>query len=179
MDADDREAEFVSLLTEHQLALKLFVNSLLPGDIGAADVAQEVSTTIWKKRTDFIPGTNFRAWVFQIARNQVANYRRKRAREGAVVAFSDTLHETIAAELADKNTDLEHHLSALRQCLQKLRKGDRELIQHRYFHQTPLKDYASQIDRTVGTLKVKLHRIRNSLERCVSQQLGTDGESTS
>ena len=40
MDADDREAGFVSLLTEHQLALKLFVNSLLPGDAGAADVAQ-------------------------------------------------------------------------------------------------------------------------------------------
>ena len=179
MDADDREAEFVSLLTEHQLALKLFVNSLLPGDIGAADVAQEVSTTIWKKRTDFVPGTNFRAWVFRIARNQVANHRRKRAREGGVMVFSDSLQETIAAELADQSTDLEHRLHALRQCLQKLRKADRELIQHRYFHQTPLKDYASQIDRTVGTLKVKLHRIRNSLERCVSQQIGTDGELTS
>ncbi|MBC8356416.1 MAG: sigma-70 family RNA polymerase sigma factor [Planctomycetes bacterium] len=178
MDADDREAGFVSLLTEHQLALKLFVNSLLPGDSGAADVAQEVSTTLWKKRADFVPGTNFRAWVFRIARNHVANYRRKRAREGAVVVFSDTLQETIAAELADKTTDLEHRLHALRQCLQKLREGDRELIQHRYFYQTPLKEYASQIDRTVGTLKVKLHRIRNSLERCVLQRLCTDKESS-
>ncbi|MEC8554872.1 MAG: sigma-70 family RNA polymerase sigma factor [Planctomycetota bacterium] len=178
MDANDREAEFVSLLTEHQLALKLFVNSLLPGDAAAADVAQEVSATVWKKRADFVPGTNFRAWIFRISRNQVANYRRKQAREGGVMMFSDSLQETIAAELGDQTTDLEHRLRALRHCLQKLPSSDRALIQHRYFHQTPLGDYASQIGRTVGTLKVKLHRIRNSLERCVSQQLCTDGEST-
>ena len=177
MDADDREAEFISLLTEHQLALKLFVNSLLPGDAAAADVAQEVSATVWKKRADFVPGTNFRAWVFTIARNQVANHRRKRARESGVVVFSDSLQQTIAAELGDQTTDLEHRLRALRHCLQKLPSSDRDLIQHRYFHQTPLGDYASQIGRTVGTLKVKLHRIRNALERCVSRQLCTDGES--
>lgn len=176
MDADDREAKFVSLITEHQLALKLFINSLLPGDAGAPDVAQEVSATVWKKRADFVPGTNFRAWIFQIARNHVANHRRKRAREDGVMVFSDSLHKTITAELADKDTDLEHRLQALRQCLQNLPKGDRELIQHRYFHQTPLKDYAIHVGRTVGTLKVKLHRIRSSLERCVSQQLGTDGK---
>ena len=69
MDAEDREAGFVSLLTEHQLAMKLIVNSLLPVDAGAADVAQEVSATLWKNRADFVPDTNFRAWGFRIARN--------------------------------------------------------------------------------------------------------------
>ncbi|MCR9292663.1 MAG: sigma-70 family RNA polymerase sigma factor [bacterium] len=178
MDGDDREAEFVSLLTEHQLAIKLLVNSLLPGDSRSADVVQEVCALLWKKRATFVPGTNFRAWAFQIARNEVYNHRRKQAREGDVLVFSDTLQETIALELEHQEEDLERRLDALQLCLQKLRQADRALIQHRYFHQTPLREYANQIGRTVGTLKVQLHRIRNSLERCVSRQLCTDGEST-
>ena len=178
MDNDDRDAVFVALLAEHQLALKLFVNSLLPGDSSAADVAQEVSVTLWKKRTDFVVGTNFRAWVFQIARNHVSNHRRQQAREGSRIVFSDSLQDTIASELAEQGVDLQQRLSALRGCLQKLRQADRDLIQHRYFHQTPLKNYAAQIGRPVGSLKVTLHRIRNALAQCVAQGIATEGESS-
>ena len=176
MNVEDEDAHFVSLLTGEQLSLRLFVNALLPSDAAAADLAQEASATAWKKRADFVPGTNFRAWVFQIARNHIANHRRKRAHESTRLAFSDRLQDTLASELSASEFDLEPRLQALRHCLQSLRPADRELIQHRYFHQTPLKDYAAQVGRSAGTLKVTLHRIRNSLEQCIVHRLAADGE---
>ena len=46
-----------------------------------------------------------------------------------------------------------------------------ELIQHRYLHRTPLADYAAQIGRTTGSLKVTLFRLRSRLQKCILHQL--------
>ncbi len=169
---DDPDSEIVSLLTSHQQALRLYVSSLLPGNPEAADVAQQANTTIWKKRGDFEPGTNFKAWAFSIARYEVLSYRKKQARDARLV-FSDEMEEIFASELPHRVDDLEDRQMALRGCLEKLKPAQRELIRHRYFRRTPLKEYAEEIGRSVGGLKVTLHRIRNALAKCIDQKLAT------
>ena len=88
MPDSDPDSDFVALLTEHQTALRLYVASLLPGDPSAADVSQLANSTIWKKRSDFELGTNFKAWIFSIARYEVLNYRKQQARDARLI-FSD------------------------------------------------------------------------------------------
>ncbi len=166
-----QEAELVALLTAHQSALRLYVNALMPGDSAAADVAQQANSTIWRKRADFTPGTHFKAWIFAIARNEVRNYRKQSTREKQRLVFSETLEDLIAEELPHVSEALETRQQALRRCLAKLRDRDRELIQQRYVHRTPLKDYALETNRSVGGLKVTLHRVRNALAACIRQQL--------
>ncbi len=166
----DHDSEFVALLTEHQSSLRLYVVSLLPGEFAAADVAQQANTTIWKKREDFEIGTNFKAWIFSIARYEVLNFRKRQARDSRLV-FSEELENIIADELPTHENDLSDRQTALRNCLEKLKPADRELIQHRYFQRTPLKEYSSEIGRSVGSLKVTLHRLRNRLANCIEQQL--------
>jgi RNA polymerase sigma-70 factor (ECF subfamily) len=121
MSENETESHFVGLLTDVQLPLRLYVQSLLPGDPGAKDVAQHANATIWRKRAEFAPGTNFKAWVFSIARFEVLNYRKQQVRDAHLV-FSEDLAETFAEELAMTRDDSDQRQEALRHCL--LRLGD-------------------------------------------------------
>lgn len=170
MDAQEKDSAIVSLLTQNQSALRLYVESLMPGDSHCDDVAQEANTIIWEKRGDFELGTNFKAWAFSIARFQVRKYRFKQAKDARLV-FCDELEEMIAEEVTEHLDDLSEHHIALQACLEKLKSADRELIYHRYFKRTPLKEYAVKAGRSIGGLKVTLHRIRNRLLRCVEKRI--------
>ncbi|MEM7700021.1 MAG: sigma-70 family RNA polymerase sigma factor [Verrucomicrobiota bacterium] len=166
----DPESEFVRLLTEHQAALRHYVISLLPGESSAADVAQQANTTIWKKREDFELGTNFKAWIFSIARFEVLNFRKKQARDSRLV-FGDELCDLIEAEIPNHEVAWDSRQDALRGCLSQLKDRDRELIRHRYYEPTQLADYAAEVGRSVGSLKVTLHRIRNRLQTCIEARM--------
>jgi RNA polymerase sigma-70 factor (ECF subfamily) len=170
MSENETESHFVGLLTDVQLPLRLYVQSLLPGDPGAKDVAQHANATIWRKRAEFAPGTNFKAWVFSIARFEVLNYRKQQVRDAHLV-FSEDLAETFAEELAMTRDDSDQRQEALRHCLQKLRVKDRELLLHRYSASGTLADYSARTGQTVGGLKVTLHRLRNALLGCIQKQL--------
>lgn len=162
----DRDAEFVALLTEHQSSLRYYVASLLPGESASADVAQAANATIWRKRAQFQLGTNFKAWIFAVARYEVLNFRKKQARDGRLV-FNDELINVFATEMPRLVDDIDDRIHTLRGCIAKLRPPEQDLIRHRYFEQTPLQDVAEQVDRSVGGLKVTLHRIRGKLQRCL------------
>lgn len=169
MDAE-HEQQFVALLTEHQLSLRLYVQSLLPGDTGAHDVAQQANATLWKKRADFVIGTHFKAWAFSVARFEVLNYRKQQARDSRLV-FGEELELLMAEDLAERVDETERRHKALKGCLQKLRDADRELLLHRYSAAGTLDDYARRTGRSTGGLKVTLHRLRNALLACIENQL--------
>lgn len=170
--ADDRDTDLVALLTKHQQAIRLYVTALMAGSPDSADVAQQANTTIWKKRADFVPGTNFKAWAFAVARYEVLNHRRRVARESRWV-FSDSIEEDFASELPEFGDGLERRQEALRDCLARLRPAQRELIRHRYTLGTPLKEYAEQVGRSAAGLKVTLHRLRTALGQCIERKLRT------
>ena len=172
MNESESESRMVAQLTEIQLPLRLYVQSLLPGDSAARDVAQHANATIWRKRGAFTLGTNFKAWAFSIARYEVLNYRKQQARDARLV-FSEELEETFAVDLAGQTDDLERRHEALKKCLGKLRPKDRDLLMHRYAKAGTLQDYAAQAGRSVGGLKVTLHRLRTALLACIQQQLSS------
>lgn len=170
----DEDLAFVGLLTEHQIALRSYINSLLPGDSAAADVSQLANTTIWKKRDTFEMGTNFKAWIFSIARYEVLNYRKKQARDSRLV-FSDELEEIFAEELPEIDDQTQQRQKALRECLDCLKSSEQELISIRYFESVSLGEYAQKVGRSEGGLKVSLHRIRNKLQSCIEGRMSVEG----
>jgi RNA polymerase sigma-70 factor, ECF subfamily len=170
--AADRESRLVALLTEHQLPLLLYVRSLMPADPAARDVTQQANATIWQKRDEFELGTNFKAWAFSIARYEVLNHRKRQARDARMV-FSDELEHTLAVELAETPTDVLDRHEALQLCLRKLADRDRALLLHRYSDAGPLDDFARKHGRSVGGLKVTLHRLRNTLSECIRRRLAS------
>ena len=167
----NHDAQIVSLLTEVQLPLVLYVRSLMPGSSHAKDVAQQANVKIWEKRNDYELGTNFKAWVFSIARFEVLNFHKRAARD-AKLMFSSDLQDAITTELLPDQHKIEPMHEALRGCLTLLKPKDRQLLLHRYASSEKLADYARQVGRSVGGLKVTLHRLRNKLLDCIHRKLG-------
>lgn len=172
MNDAEHESAFVAQLTDIQMPLRLYVQSLLPGDAAAHDVVQQANATLWKKREDFTLGTNFKAWAFSVARYEVLNHRKQQARDSRLV-FGEELEQIFAEDLAERDDDTERRHEALKGCLEKLRPQDRELLLHRYTATAgTLNDFAERAGRSVGGLKVTLHRLRNALLGCIEKQLG-------
>ncbi len=172
----DTESAFVGQLTECQLPLRLYVRALMPGDQAAGDVIGQTNARIWEKRADFEPGTNFKAWAMAIARYEVLNYRKRQARD-ARLHFSSELAETVASELAGAANALGDRQAALRECMKSLNSESRELLMRRYASPEPLAEFAKQVGRSVGGVKVTLHRLRSALAECIERRLLESGES--
>ncbi len=166
----NHDTQFVALLTEIQLSLTLYVQSLLPGDRQASDVAQQANAKIWEKRHEFEVGTNFKAWSFAIARFVVLNYRKQQAKQSRL-QFSHDLEQTLAEDLAAQNETLAARQEALQQCLSQLGDGERDLLLHRYASSETLADYAIEVGRSASALKVALSRLRGKLLACITRRL--------
>ncbi len=174
--ADARhDQEFVQLLTDHQTSILAYIRSLMPGYPGARDIQQQTNITLWKKKNDFEIGTNFKAWAFSVARYQVLTQRRRLRRDGWLV-FDDELASRFADEGPSDPGELDATHRALHVCMDKLRDIDRELLHKRYTEKVTLREYAQELDRSPGTLKARLYKIRGALRQCIKRQLATEEE---
>jgi RNA polymerase sigma-70 factor (ECF subfamily) len=61
--------------------LRAFARSLCGSQEGADDLAQETLVKAWQSRDTFTPGTNLKAWLFTILRNQFYSDRRRAWRQ--------------------------------------------------------------------------------------------------
>lgn len=104
-----------------------------------------------------------------MARYEVLNSRKRQARDARLV-FSGELEETFAEEVSARDDGAEQQYEALRHCLEKLRPQDRDLLMHRYAKTGTLSEFAARAGRSVGGLKVTLHRLRNALLECMQRQ---------
>ncbi len=168
-DAKDLD-DFVQELTRHQMELIYFIRTLV-GDVHAAmDIRQSVNMVMWKKRSKYQPGTNFRSWAFRIAHFEVKKYLRSQ-RRSRTVAFDNKLLERFAEEFEVVADQLPERRHALSHCITKLTPKDLELLRHRYWSDEPLEILASATHRSIGTLKARLHQLRASLRTCIERQL--------
>ena len=170
----DFEQAFVQLVVTHQAALRAFVLSMLPGSPDSDDVIQESNAAVWQKRGEFEIGTNFKAWMFSIAKFKVMSHWRDTQRRKEWVIPEETLAGLVdeSVERAFESTEIRHEL--LRECLQQLRPEDRGLILRRYIDDRRLKELSSEVGRTADSLKVSLHRIRMLLKMCVQRKMNKE-----
>lgn len=167
---DQQQAELVGLITRHQVALRAYITSLMPGMSGVSDVLQETNIVLWKKWKKFEPGSNFIAWAFSIARFEVKAHRRKSMKLGWV-GLDEELVEDLAEYSAMDESLSENHLQALDHCLRSLKDDERKLLEHRYFSKKSLSDFSTPSGRSAESLRVTLFRVRAALRKCINQRL--------
>ena len=77
----DPDGQFKADLLELIPFLRAFARSLCGNPDVADDLAQETLVKAWQSRSSFAPGTNLKAWLFTILRNQFYSDRRRAWRQ--------------------------------------------------------------------------------------------------
>ena len=169
-DASAREGGFVVSLTSSQFALHAYIRSLVSNKSEVDDILQETNLVLWKKRDEFRPGSNFRAWACRIAYFQMLAAM-KRNKSLPHLAGDDDLLEILATESLEFVEQFDERRSALDLCLRNLKEQDRELISFRYETEEALEVFAEKSKRPVGSLRISLHRARAALRKCIEARL--------
>lgn len=167
----ERVALVQRLFIKHQPVVRAAVLGLLPDFTLADDVVQETFVTATRKAADFVPGTNFAAWVCTIARFKA----REALRRGPMTfhALSDEMLETLCIE-EPAVSDLERQMRLFDECVKTLAPKARRAIELRYRLAARPGDIATAMGWTVGAVKVALSRARLVLRECVARKLAAD-----
>jgi RNA polymerase sigma-70 factor (ECF subfamily) len=166
-DSDKIEEMFVHLVANHQIELRAFVVSMMPGSAEVDDVIQSTNLVVWQKRGEFEIGTSFKAWMFSVAKFQVMAAWRDQKRRKEWALPESVLTKLIEEGVASGSEAIVPRHEILHECLQQLRPEDRGLILRRYFDGRRVKDVAAEAGRGVDSVKMSLHRIRLMLGMCV------------
>jgi RNA polymerase sigma-70 factor (ECF subfamily) len=173
MNGQDRKTkEFVALLGCHSGGIHSLVRILVPNQVDAEDLFQEVCVTLWEKFASFRTGSDFRAWALQIARYKVRNFRK--SRDNLPHLFDDKLIDQLACDHLSMDEHLEASVNALADCYQKLGPEDRELLDLRYLEAAPVATVAARTGRSVDFVYKALRRIYDSLYRCIDESVHGD-----
>lgn len=169
MNAADKTEHFVQQLAEHQNRMYGYVYSLLGDHTRAADVVQETNLVLWRKIDEFQRDKPFLPWAFAIARFQVLAHLRDKKRDRLLL--DPELAETLCGEVEQQAEQFDEVREALRPCMQSLTVRNADLIQKRYFQSMSIAEISQSVDRSVGSIKVALLRIRKHLADCVQHRL--------
>lgn len=75
--------EFTRLLIQNQKRFQGLILSLVPNGTDADDVLQESCAVMWRKFSEFQPGSDFAAWGLRVCRYQVMKHYSRQKREKA------------------------------------------------------------------------------------------------
>jgi len=130
----------------------------LTGDRTASeDLVQDVFFRILKYRQTYKPGTPFRAWIYQIARNARQDYHRKHPQS---LPYEP---EMSPAVIDADSADAEQQAALLHRALLMLPEEKREVLVLSRFQELKYEDIARLLDCEVNTVKVRVHRALREL----------------
>ncbi len=149
-----------------------FILSLVPHRADADEILQETNLVLWRKFEQFRPGSDFRAWAFQVAYNKVKAFRERRGRDR--LRFGREVMDRLAAVAAATADDLPASQDALQECKEQLSQPDRDLIERRYEPGATVASVAAEVGRSVAAVYKAVVRIRRALFECIQRSLKRD-----
>jgi RNA polymerase sigma-70 factor (ECF subfamily) len=143
-------------------ALRSFARGLCGWRDMADDLAQEAITRAWAARDSYTPGTNFRAWIFVILRNQFYSTIRKDSR---MTSWDPEVAERLLVEAPAQQDGI--HVSDVAKALQKLPTEQREVLLLIGASGASYEEAAEIIGCAIGTIKSRLARGRKALSQLI------------
>lgn len=171
-DAPQFKREMLSILPN----LRAFAVSLCGNPDRADDLVQNSILKAWVAKESFEPGTNMKAWLFTILRNEFYSQMRKAGRE---VADSDGYYTNNLATAPAQYGSLD--LQDFRQALDKLPEDQREALLLVGASGFSYEEAAEVCKCQIGTVKSRVSRARSRLQELLEVdgegEYGTDKES--
>jgi RNA polymerase sigma-70 factor, ECF subfamily len=140
-------------------SLRAFAVSLAQNADKADDLVQETLVKAWDKHESFQMGTNMKAWLFTILRNEFYSQMRKRGRE-----VQDTDGAMTARLAVHPSQQGKLDLQDFRSALEQLPEDQREAIILIGASGFSYEEAADICDCAVGTIKSRVSRARARLQ---------------
>jgi RNA polymerase sigma-70 factor (ECF subfamily) len=126
----------------------------------AEDIAQDAMVRAWRKRDTLRDSGARKSWLATIVRNEaLREFARKRPMASDLIEVThgrDDDRVLATVERAD-----------LHAALERLNKRDRQLVRLRYDEDMTQEAIAHRLGVPLGTVKVRLHRVRAKLRRSI------------
>ena len=160
--ATDEEA-MRELFLRHRQKVSAFIRRVMSDDAVIEELTSEVFLEVWRGARNFEGRSAVTTWIFSIAHYRALNVLRKRGEEN--------WDEDDAHQIADERDDPEmlaqkaDKSARLRQCSEALTPLQREIIDLVYYHEMSIRDVSEVLDIPEGTVKTRLFKARNRLEK--------------
>ncbi len=156
-----------------------FVRGLLRDTHLAQDVTQEVFEKVFLKSHLYQSGTNFRAWLFEVARNQALSALRARRRSPRPISSlaqggDDDEHDVLEALPEDReNRGLEERefMDAFAQAVDELPERYQTVFNLCVRQGKPYQEAAALLNLPTGTVAIRIMRARKRLFQTLSKHL--------
>lgn len=162
----DREA-MEKLIQPYEDMIFRFLVSRLNNPHDAADLTQNTFIKALRGLPKYRHEGNFKAWLFQIARNESLNFINKRNRfstatvdDEGVSRFENEVDETTLP--ADRQIAEDERKQGIRDCIAELPENEREVVSLRLDQDITFREIA---DLTMAPLNTVLGRMRNASRR--------------
>jgi RNA polymerase sigma-70 factor (ECF subfamily) len=134
----------------------------------ADDTCQEIFIKIWQNSDRFKGQSKVSTWIYRIAVNTCINVLRsakykRQLKELDINAQHEKQDDSPTSEQVDEKED---QLRSMYNCISKLEPKDRSIILL-VLDQEPYENIADIIGITENNLRVKIHRIKDKLSKCV------------
>lgn len=127
---------------------------------GVKDIAEDLTSQVFSKTWQRfrIDGNleNPSAYLYQVARAEMANFFRKKAKQSTLSIEDSEIMD--AGNTPEQTQIIQADLSDLQKALGLLDEESQNLVTWRYIEQMPIKQVAIMCGRPEGTVRVMLHR---------------------
>ena len=156
-----------------------FVQGMVRDPHLASDVTQEVFERLLLKHSLYRPGTNFRAWLFEVARNQALTMLRSRKRlprtASALQSPSNDegdFFDTVAAEPDNEDLIEAEFMDAFQRAVDELPDHYRSVFELCVRKGHAYKEAGELLGLPTGTVAIRIMRARKKLFTALQHHLG-------
>ena len=161
---------FDEIVQTFEAGIRSYVAARCPPEVDPDDISQEVFIIAFRKLDQFTIGTDFKAWIYAIARFEVMR-ERKRLKQ-RFLSWQRFSQDWLPEAGGDEEECSEDHVyTALGDCLANLDNPGYHLIDKRYRKAYSIRDLAREFGRSEGAIKKHLHVLRRRLHECINQRL--------
>ncbi|NLE52315.1 MAG: sigma-70 family RNA polymerase sigma factor [Chloroflexi bacterium] len=163
-------AALEALYARHGRALLAYLIGQVSDPHLAEEVLQDVMLAVWRGAARFRGESAVRTWLLAIARRRAITARQRRPPVERPLDDRAATDDTGPLELVERQTER----SAVRAALRDLPDDQRETLELVFFHGLSGPEAAEVLGVAPGTVKSRLHRAKNVLERVLRMRENTD-----
>lgn len=170
-------AGFETIVLRLERPLRSWLATVCPPGIDPDDIAQQSFVLAYTQLSKYQAGTNFKAWLFTIAKFQLKTEitRQRRVADYHSRYAPDLLRRELERQSELPAGNIPERLSNLQHCLSKLEGHLQRFVVWRYEEQIPLETMSSRSGRSVAAVKKQLWKIRRVLHECMQRQSAIGG----